>query len=66
MRSVTKRTEGIIASALKAGDAYLWNGPVCPTCHHGYCGQHQCDPDVLDALADALHRQADTIRASSG
>ena len=39
----------------------MWNGPICPTCHRGYVGQHTCDPDVLIVEARRLLRLADEI-----
>ena len=45
--------------------ATSWNGPRCPTCNQGYIGQHECDPAVLDAFVEQLHRKAAELRAKA-
>lgn len=48
-------------SSVPAGSLYSWNGPVCPTCHRGYLGQHECTVEDLQRQIDQLQRKIDEL-----
>lgn len=51
-------------SSIATGSLYSWNGPVCPSCHRGYLGQHHCSIDDLQRQVDQLQRTIDGLRAA--
>lgn len=52
----TTSTSGYIATG-----STVWNGPVCPTCHRGYIGSHECQIADLQAQIARLQSEIDRI-----
>jgi hypothetical protein len=48
-------------SSIPVGALYSFNGPVCPTCHRGYLGRHECSIGDLQQQIDALQAKIDQL-----
>lgn len=50
-------------SSFPVGSLFAWCGPVCPICHNGFLGEHECRVEDLQRQIDGLQRKINELAA---